>query len=103
MKAKDMPLMNVTSPNVGMIDFITDFNDRVYIANRGNWMRSTTSLPSDADWVACAPSAAAYTAKTSVLTSNTSEILPQEKAVPQMAEFKNQLNQVSARRRSRCW
>jgi len=78
------------SAAMSMIDAIVDFNDRVYVANNGGCLRSTTAQPgsyasSPADWTVCSPSAATFTGKTAVTTNKVSEIEPADKAFPQLA------------------
>jgi hypothetical protein len=79
-----------------IIDTFQDFGSRLYLANAGAWIRSTTTLPgpygdSPGHWAVCMPSAAAYTAKTSLLTAKTANLEPADRAVPQMASFKGRL------------
>ncbi|MFH1177255.1 MAG: hypothetical protein V1750_07595, partial [Acidobacteriota bacterium] len=62
--ADKMPGVGLSAP-VSLIDSIADFNDRLYLANNGGWVRSTTSAPQPfttaaADWQDCTPSAPAY-------------------------------------------
>jgi hypothetical protein len=73
-----------------IIDFFGSYNGLVYLGNNGGLVRSTTSLPLDygnhtGDWTAITPSAAAYSAKTSITTSKVSEIDPKDRAWPQFA------------------
>ncbi len=75
-----------------IIDAINDFNDRLYVANTGGIIRSTTNLPqgagfAPADWVPTTPSAAAYLPKGSVVTPKTSGILPSDRAFPALVAF----------------
>jgi hypothetical protein len=73
-----------------IIDFFGSYNGLVYLGNNGGLVRSTNSLPLDygnhpGDWTAITPSAAAYSAKTSLATSKVSEIHPKDRAWPQFA------------------
>ena len=73
-----------------MIDAFAVFNDRLYLGNNGGWMRSTNNAPGSyqllpGDWAVSTPSAAAYSAKTSVTTAKLSDLLPSDRALPQMA------------------
>ncbi len=79
-----------------MIDAITDFNDRVYAANNGGIIRSTTNLPSGiraaaGDWSISTPSAAGYTSRTSVTTMKSSDLLPADRAFPSMVSYRGKL------------
>jgi len=94
LRADDMP--GLRTQNNAIIDSIADFNNRVYVANSGGWVRSTTEAPGPADsapgdWVSHLPSAAAFGAKTSVATTETADLEPVDKAVPQMAVFGGRL------------
>lgn len=79
-----------------MIDAITAFNDRLYLANNGGCMRSTTPTPRSydvfpGDWAVCTPSLTAYTSQASRTTSKTADLEPADKAVPGMAVFGGRL------------
>ncbi len=79
-----------------MIDAMVAFNDRLYLANNGGCMRSTTPTPRPygdfpGDWAVCTPSLAAYTSRTSRTTAKTAGLEPEDKAVPQMAVFGGRL------------
>jgi hypothetical protein len=81
---------------VALIDAVTDFGGLLYLGNAGAWMRSTSSAPRPygshpGDWVAITPSAPAFAAKTSFLTTQTAELTPADRAVPQMASFGGRL------------
>ncbi len=94
LEADDIGAMKTAG--MAMIDSITDFNSRIYLANSGDWVRSTTEFPLPADtnpgdWTSHLPSAAAYGAKSSVTTSKTAELDPSDKAVSQMAVFNGRL------------
>ncbi len=93
--AKDFPDVG-GSAGMSMIDTITDFNDRLYVANNGGVVRSTTNQPLDYNsnpghWTAVTPSAAGYSARVSVTTSKTADLEPADKAVPAMASFGGRL------------
>lgn len=79
-----------------MIDALAAFNDRLYLANNGGCLRSTTPTPRPygdfpGDWAVCTPSLAAYTQRTSHTTSKTADLEPADKAVPQLAAFGGRL------------
>jgi hypothetical protein len=79
-----------------LIDTFAVFNDRLYLGNNGGWMRSTTNNPGSyqatpSDWAVATPTAAAYTAKTSVTTSKLADLLPSDRALPQMAVLNGKL------------
>lgn len=90
LEGRDMP--DLVLPNHAMIDVIADFANRLYLANAGGWMRSTVERPRPydnfpEDWAITTPSASAYSARTSVTTTKTADLLPSDRAVPAMAEF----------------
>lgn len=73
-----------------MIDSFAIFNDTLYLANNGGWIRSTKGNPgpyatSPGDWAVTIPAVAAYVAKTSVTTTKLADLLPSDRALPQMA------------------
>ncbi|MBS1151711.1 MAG: Flagellar hook-length control protein FliK, partial [Myxococcaceae bacterium] len=79
-----------------LIDTLTDFNDRLYVANNGGIIRSTTNSPlgpgvAPADWSPTTPSAASFTARTSVTTPKVSELLPADKAFPAIVAYQGRL------------
>ncbi|MDB4970761.1 MAG: Flagellar hook-length control protein FliK [Myxococcales bacterium] len=84
---------NLKSSALSMIDVIDDFNDRLYLANAGGWMRSTSTNPRPysfwfSDWVSITPSSTDYSARPSVVTTKVADYEPADRAVPQMASFK---------------
>ena len=79
-----------------IIDVIQGFNDRLYVANNGGIVRSTTNEPLDVDnfpahWIPATPDAATYQAYNSIETVKTSGIEPADKAWPAMASFGGRL------------
>jgi hypothetical protein len=79
-----------------IIDAFGVFNDRLYLGNNGGWVRSTTNSPgvfqpASTDWVVATPSAAAYGAKTSVITTKLADLLPADRALPQWAVLNGKL------------
>jgi len=72
-----------------MIDAMTEFNERIYIANSAAWARARVITPVDspADWLVVTPTDPAYAAKTSVTTNKVVDLEPTDRAVPQMAVF----------------
>jgi hypothetical protein len=94
--ADDMPGMQTGPPQFAMIDTMTEFNGRLYLASAGNWWRAEVAAPDPysgaaADWRQCRPSAAAYTSRSALLVSVTADMEPKDKAVPQMAVFNGNL------------
>jgi hypothetical protein len=82
--------------SIQMIDTLAAFNDRLYVANNGGCIRSTTATPvshavSKTDWAACTPSAQAWKQRNSRLPSKTANLEPADRAVPQLAVFKGRL------------
>jgi hypothetical protein len=87
------PKNNNTSGSQIMIDSLTVFGGRLYVANNGGIVRSTTGAPRDAeahpfDWADATPFAATRTA---VTTSNYADLEPADRAVPQLAAFAGRL------------
>ena len=85
-----------SSAPTSIIDSITDFNDRLYVANNGGLARSTSDNPRDAhtypgDWAIATPASADYTDLTSVDTDKVAEIEPADKAVPGLCSFGGRL------------
>jgi hypothetical protein len=76
----------MTSPRTGLIDALFAFNGSLYAANDTGCFRYSGSA-----WGSCTPTATAWTAKTSISTSKTSDFVPADKAVPQLATFKGRL------------
>ncbi len=91
LRAGDIP--GIATVGTAMIDSISDFRSRVYIANSGAWARSNIEHPVSApdDWEIITPSAAAYAAKVSVTTSKVVDLLPLDRAVPQIARYSGRL------------
>jgi hypothetical protein len=107
MGASIMPGIGGTS--TGMIDTMAVFGpstgDTLYLANANGFTRTSTPSPapctagllglgifgSCGDWADSTPSAAAYTAKTSITTTKTSDLEPADRAVPAMASFNGRL------------
>ena len=74
---------NLRSTATGMIDALIAFNGRLYVANDAGCARWD-----GAAWVICTPTTRpAWVGKTSITTSKTSDFVPADKAVPQMAVF----------------
>jgi hypothetical protein len=93
--ARNLPEVGQPAP-MSMIDSITDFNDRLYLANNGGVVRSTVNQPLDADsssdhWTPATPGAADYSGLTSITTDKTADIEPADKAVPAMVSFGGRL------------
>lgn len=84
------------SAPMNMIDSMAVFADRLYLANNGGCIRSTTTTPrrygaAPGDWANCTPNAGAYMARTSITTTRTADVEPADKAVPRMAVFGGRL------------
>jgi hypothetical protein len=93
--AKDFPDVG-GSADPSMIDSLTDFRSRLYLANNGGLVRSTTAHPLDynehnSHWAGITPSAPEYTSRESLTTDKTADIEPADKAVPRMVVFGNRL------------
>ena len=95
LEGQDFPgLGSVASP--GMIDSISDFNDRLYLANNGGIVRSTTNAPLDIDdypghWIPARPNDIAYQSCNGIETPKTADLEPADKAFPAMAAFGGRL------------
>ena len=81
---------------VEIIDTLTDFNDRLYVANNGGIVRSTTNVPrspqiAPTDWLTSTPTAAAFTAKTSSTTAKVADLIPSDKAFPAIVAYQGRL------------
>ena len=84
------------SAEAAMIDSITDFTGRLYVANNGGVARSRVAQPLDAfnypeHWALITPSNSDYTGLTSIATTKTANIEPADKAVPAMVVFRDRL------------
>jgi hypothetical protein len=101
LKAENMPGIGQggTPPNnasLVMIDTLTAFNDRLYLANNGGCVRSTTATPrsygsAPGDWASCTPQGAAWSTRSSRTTSKTADLEPADRTVPRMAVFNGRL------------
>jgi hypothetical protein len=74
------------------IDFLADFNGRLYLGNNGGLVRATTSDPLDYSnhpdhWVATVPTAPEYALYDSIATTKSSDLEPADRAWPSMAIF----------------
>jgi len=94
--AKGSPANN--GPVWLMIDAITDLNGALYVANNGGIVRSVgapvpCSTPGCATWSNATPSAAAWSAKTSVTVDGLTvgSLQPAQRAVPAMVAFGGRL------------
>jgi hypothetical protein len=73
------------------IDFVVGFHDRVYIGNNGGLVRSTTPSPLDylthpEHWESVTPTAAEYSAASSITSDKTSDLEPRDRAWVGLAE-----------------
>ncbi|MBI3180105.1 MAG: hypothetical protein HYZ27_10615 [Deltaproteobacteria bacterium] len=95
LEADAIPGVGDSSSAVVIIDAITDFNNRLYLANAGGVSRSLSDAPLAGtlagQWVGVTPTAAAYAASPSVTTSKTADLEPTDKAVPAFAAFGGRL------------
>jgi hypothetical protein len=78
------------------VDAIASFADRLYLANNGGFIRTTTAAPggyqaSPGDWSPCTPADAAYAALASATTGKRTDLEPGDRAVPQMAAWNGRL------------
>lgn len=90
-----LPGVGLSAP-VSMIDSITDFNNRLYLANNGGLVRSTRPDPLDAlnypeHWKEITPANNTYQNLVSIWTNKTTDLEPSDKAVPSMVSFKGKL------------
>lgn len=74
------------SQGTGLIDALIVFGGNLYAANDGGCSRYNGSA-----WTNCTPAIATWTGKTSIWTTKSSDFVPADKAVPQMAEFNGRL------------
>ncbi|WNG33616.1 hypothetical protein F0U61_08245 [Archangium violaceum] len=75
------------------IDFVGEFNGRLYLGNNGGLVRATVTQPLDYEsapehWVSITPSAPEYLAKESVTTDKTVDLEPSDRAWSRMVVFK---------------
>ncbi|HYS08238.1 MAG TPA: hypothetical protein VEP66_05820 [Myxococcales bacterium] len=78
----------LNSRRTGLIDSMVALGGWLYAANDGSSVNGNAggcSRYNGSAWANCTPSAAAWTAKAPVMTSKTSDFVPSDKAVPQMA------------------
>ncbi|AKJ00351.1 Hypothetical protein AA314_01977 [Archangium gephyra] len=74
------------------IDFVGEFNGKLYLGNNGGLVRATVQQPLDyesspAHWVSITPSAPEYRAKQSLTTDKDMELEPSDRAWSRMAVF----------------
>ena len=74
------------------IDFVGEFNGKLYLGNNGGLVRATVQQPLDyesspAHWVSITPSAPEYRAKPSLTTDKTVDLEPSDRAWSRMAVF----------------
>jgi hypothetical protein len=79
-----------------LIDTLAAFNNRLYVANNGGCVRSTSPTPraygtAPADWASCTPSLAAWSSLTSKTATKAADLEPADRAVPRMAVFQGRL------------
>jgi hypothetical protein len=93
--ADDMPGLGA-DPGPGshaMIDVITSYNGRLQFGNDGGWLNSRDTqhpppyLDDPTKYGAATPDSALYSNKTSLATSKTGDLLPADRAVPNMVEY----------------
>ncbi len=91
-------LSNVLLPNTlrssrtGLIDSMLAYGGWLYAANDGNTFTAGGCARYDgAAWVTCTPSQPQWVAKQSISTTKSSDFVPSDKAVPQMAIFAGHL------------
>jgi hypothetical protein len=78
------------------IDFIGEFNGKLYLGNNGGLVRATVMQPLDYEsfpqhWVSVTPSAAEYRAKESVTTDKTTDLEPADRAWSRMVVFEGRV------------
>ncbi|HEX5748196.1 MAG TPA: dickkopf-related protein [Archangium sp.] len=74
------------------IDFVGEFNGKLYLGNNGGLVRATVQRPLDyesspAHWVSITPSAPEYRAKQSLTTDKDMDLEPSDRAWSRMAVF----------------
>ncbi|MCY1074364.1 hypothetical protein [Archangium lansingense] len=74
------------------IDFVGEFNDKLYLGNNGGLVRATVEEPLDYEsspshWVSITPSAPEYRAKQSITTDTDLDLDPSDRAWSRMAVF----------------
>ena len=77
----------LNSRQTGLIDAMVAFSGWLYAANDGSSVNGNAggcSRYSGSSWTNCTPNAAAWTAKSPVVTGKSSDFVPSDKAVPQM-------------------
>ncbi len=85
------------APNHAMVDSITEFGERLYAANRHGWTRSGNGLHPQVfgavpgDYLRVTPDSDDYDDQKSVAPAVSGDILPADRAVPNMVEYKGQL------------
>lgn len=79
-------LRSPASGATGLIDSMAVFGGWLYLANDGGCARYSGSA-----WANCTPTATTWTAKTPISTTKSSDFVPADKAVPQMAAFNGRL------------
>lgn len=90
-------LVNRNTALTQLIDSQVAFNDLVYVANNGGIVHSNTSDPQPPllglapDWSKSTPSAAQYSANSSITTRKTMDLEPADKAFPQMVALGGKL------------
>jgi hypothetical protein len=70
-----------------LVDALAAFSGRLYLANNGGFARSTNGQPrpyatAPSDWTTCTPTGIV---KTAITTTKQSDLMPADKAVPQLA------------------
>ncbi len=70
------------------VDALTAYQDRIYVANAGGCLRSTTEQPgpSAADWTDCTPSATPFQQLSATSTSKAFNLEPADRTVPGFAQ-----------------
>ena len=81
-----VPSITLHSAGTGVIDSLVAFSGWLYGANDGGCARYSGSA-----WAVCTPSSSAWTSRSSITTSKTADLVPADKAVPQMAVFNGRL------------
>ncbi|PTL81790.1 EB domain-containing protein [Vitiosangium sp. GDMCC 1.1324] len=93
------------------IDFVGEFNGRLYLGNNGGLVRATVTQPLDYEsspshWVSITPSAPEYRAKESITTDKTADLEPSDRAWSRMVVFKGHVylgrNTISGPQLWRC-
>ncbi len=84
----------LNTPNPSLIDSFGDLNGLLYVAHARGIYAARKADPgpySTADWASATPAFTQWSSKTSVATTKDSDLLPADRAIPQIASFGGRL------------